>query len=62
MHREIQQNLHRWQHTLSAGPLELVQAGQFRHRPSGQLLCAALTAQPGQPTVVAAMARWRDAA
>ena len=55
MYREIQRNLHRWEHTLAAGPLELVQAGQFRRRPSGQLLRAALTADPGQPTVPASV-------
>ena len=55
MYGEIQRNLHRWEHTLAAGPLELVQAGQFRRRPSGQLLRAALTANPGQPTVPASV-------
>ena len=53
MYGEIQKNMHRWEHTLAAGPLELVQAGQFRHRLSGQLLRAALTADPGQHTVPA---------
>ena len=42
MYSEVQQNLHRWEHALAAvqgaGPLELVQAGQFRYHPSGQLL------------------------
>ena len=53
MYGEIQKNMHRWEHTLAAGPLELVQAGQFRRRLSGQLLRAALTTDPGRPTVPA---------
>ena len=55
MYEEIQKNLHRWKYTLAAGPLELVQAGQFRRSPSGQLLRATLSANQGQPTVPASI-------
>jgi len=55
MDEEIQNNLHRWKYTLAAGPLELVQAGQFRRSPSGQLLRATLSANQGQPTVPASI-------
>ena len=55
MYEEIQKNLHRWKYTLAAGPLELVQAGQFRRSPSGQLLHATLSANQGQPTVPASI-------
>ena len=53
MYSQVLKNLKRWEHVLAAGPQALVQAGQFRHNATGQLLRAVQAASPGDHTVPA---------
>ena len=53
MFEGIRSNLHRWQHTLAAGPRPGLQQRQFRHTRTGQLLRARQAANAGDTTVPA---------
>ena len=56
MYRGITANLHRWQHTLGAGPAEHVQKGEFRYGPEGRILQARKRPKANAATVPATAA------
>ena len=55
MYGTTQKNLRRWQPVIAAGPQVHVQAGQFRHSATGQLLRAEANASQGVHTVRASV-------